>query len=285
MVIKKIKRFKSTRKASTIIQCIPTSKTLKLMNEIENEWPRRVCDARLYFLLDVAVFMVNEVQKARVSINIDGKDKLYAEDLRIGILDDNGDESVIAIYLNGETAEVTEEYATKTVLYFNSHMASPKWVSVLNKYGPWPSNMVPVRVTSTHAKIISRLARGDELLALQEKIFKNKERIELDFLKAGAPKVDIGETINGIGLKVFEDLGYNVLRKEFGFDGQKKIAHWRPAIEKTKKYAMKCMAKVVEYIQTGDKNIFNLSSEYDNIGLSVIKSGEGFAKEIAPFVK
>lgn len=274
-----------TRNASILFQCVPTNKTVKLMKEISCEWPKRVCDARLYFLLDVADYMVNEIQKAKVSISIDGEDKLYAEDLRIGILDDENDESVIAIYLDGETAEVTEEYATKTVLYFNSHMASPKWVSVLNKYGPWPSNMVPIRVTSTHAKIISRLARGDELSALQERIFENKERIELDFLKAGAPKVNIGETINGIGLKVFEDLGYNVLRKEFGFDGQKKRAHWRPAIQKTKKYAMECMAKVVEYIQTGDKNIFNLSSETDKINPLVIKSGEGFAKEIAPFAK
>lgn len=285
MVLKTIKKVKRTKSASILFQCIPTDKTVKLMEEIVCKWPERACEARLYFLLDVADFMVNEIRKAKVSVSVDGEDKLYAEDLRIGILDDKNEESVVAIYLDGEKAEVTEEYATRTVLYFNSHMASPKWISVLNKYGPWPSNMVPIRVTSIHARIISRLARADELLALQEKMFINKERIELDFLKAGAPKVDIGETTNGIGLKVFEDLGYNVLRKEFGFDGQKKRAHWRPAIQKTKKYAVECMAKVVEYIQTGDKNVFNLSSESDNINLSVIKSGEGFAKEIAPFAK
>lgn len=285
MVLKTIKKVKRTKSASILFQCIPTDKTVKLMEEIVCKWPERACEARLYFLLDVADYMVNEIQKAKVSISIDGEDKLYAEDLRIGILDDKNDESVIAIYLNGEKAEVTEEYATKTVLYFNSHMSSPKWVYVLNRYGPWPSNMVPINVTSTHAKIISRLAREDELLALQDRIFINKERIELDLLKAGAPKVDIGETTNGIGLKVFEDLGYNVLRKEFGFDGQKKRAHWRPAIEKTKKYAIKCMEKVVEYIQTGDKKIFNLSIESDKINSLVIKSGEGFAKEIAPFAR
>lgn len=285
MTFKRIKRFRTTRNASTLIQCVPTPKTLKLMNEIENKWPERICDARLFFLLDVANFMVEEIRKARVSLSVDGKDELYAEDLRIGILDEENNKSIIAIYIDGRTAEVTEKYATKTVLYFNSHTASPEWVSVLNRYGPWPSNMVPIEVNSTDARIISRLARRDEILALQEKIFINRNKIELDFLKAGSPKVDIGETTNGIGLKVFEDIGYNVLRKEFGFDGQKKIAHWRPAINKTKKYAIKCMSKVVEYIQTGDKNIFNLSSKSDKIGLSVIKSGEGFAKEIAPFAK
>jgi hypothetical protein len=255
------------------------------MKEIENEWPKRLKESRFFFLLDVANFLVEEVKKANVSISIDGKDKLYAEDLRIGIVDSEEENDVIAIYLDGENAEVTEEYATKTVLYFNSHNGSPEWISVLNRYGPWPSNMVPIEVNSTHARIVSRLARKDEILALQERIFKNRGKIELDFLRSGIPNVDIGETTNGIGLKVHEDLGYNVLRKEFGFDGEKGRAHWRPAFKETKKYAMKCMEKVVEYIQTGDKNIFNLSLKADRINSSVVKSGEGFAKELAPFLK
>ena len=145
--------------------------------------------------------------------------------------------------------------------------------------------MVPVEVTSTQAKIISRQARDDEIVELANRIISKGRQIELDLLTAGAPSPNIGETTKGIGLKVHEDLGYNVLRREFGLDGQRMQAHWRPAFKKTKAYANKSMAKVAEYITTGKKNVFDLPLKTDRINSSIVRTGEGFAKEIAPFMK
>jgi len=85
---------------------------------------------------------------------------------------------------------------------------------------------------------------------------------------------------------VHEDIGYNVLRREFGMDGQREEAHWRPAIKNTKEYAGTIgMAKVVKYIETGDKKIFDLPEKTDKISASVLKKGSGFEKELEPFTR
>jgi hypothetical protein len=278
------KTLKSTRDSSTIIQVGFDKKTIKLMHDIENEWTKRFEEARLFFLLDVGNYMYEEIKKRAPDIEIGGKNRKYAEDLRVGLLEEGEDEDVIAIYLDGEKAEITSDDKGRTVLYFKPHNGSPKWVSILMRYGPWPADMVPVKVEKNQSKVISRLARDDELKELSERLFRQRSKIELDLSKAGAKSPHVGYTDHGIGLMSHVDLGYNVLRKELGLDGQKQDPHWRPVFKDTKKYAKECMFKVIKYIETGNKNIFNLP-KYDKIGSSVIKDGYGFSKEIAPFLK
>lgn len=278
------KPLKSTSNASTIIQVGFDRDTIKLMHDIENEWPKRINESILFFLLDVGNYMYEEVKKRAPDIEIGGKKRKYAEDLRVGLLEEGEGEDVIAIYLNGEKSEITSDDKGRTVLYFKPHNGSPKWVSVLMRYGPWPADMVPVKVEGDQAKVISRIARNDELNALSERLFRQRSKIELELSQDGARSPHVGYTEHGMGLMSHVDLGYNVLRKELGLDGQKQDSHWIPAFKETKKYAEKCMEKVIKYIETGNKNIFNLPV-YDKIGSSVIKDGYGFSKEIAPFLK
>jgi hypothetical protein len=263
----------------------PSKKTIASIDSFSKNLNNRIKDAMNFYLLDVANFLLNEIKKAGVSISINGRNKKYADDLRIGILSENTDNDHVAIYLDSSLAEINEEYSSKTVLYFMAHAGSPKWVKILNRYGPWPSNMIPFKITLADAKIVSRLARRDELFDIQNRILSKSDEIERALLNAGSPIVNIGENLNAIGLKVYEDIGYNVLRREFGFDGYKKESHWRPAIKKTKKYADESMNKIGEYLQSGDKYIFDLPENVDNINLSVVKNIEYFEKKIEPFIK
>ena len=277
------KPLKSTSNASTIIQVGLSKETIQLMHDIEKEWPKRFDEARLFFLLDVGKYMLEEVQRRAPDIEIGAEQKAYAKDLRIGLLEEGDGEDVIAIYLEGYKEEIKYSKAVKTVLYFKPNNASPEWLYVLMRYGPWPAMMLPVEVKPNQAKIISRRARKDEMKELSERIYRQKDKIERELSQSGADNPHVGATEHGIGLNVYVDLGFNVLRTEFGLDGQKQNPHWRPAFQDTKKYAEKCMEKVVKYIETGNKSIFDLPS-YDKVNASVIKDGLGFAKEIAPFL-
>jgi len=277
---------KRTTKASTTIGLYLNIDTKKMMKEAADTWVRRTEDVRGLFILDVAKFMRDEVQKSQVEINIAGEEKKYADDLGIAIIDSDYDKDVVAIYLDGTDSVISQEYAEKNVLYFVPHDGSPRWVSVLAKYGPWPGGMVPVDVSSTRSKIISRRARKDEIVAISDRIMGSSSDIEQELARAGADNPRIGNTEHGIGLTVHEDIGYNVLRREFGMDGQREEAHWRPAIKNTKEYAGTIgMAKVVKYIETGDKKIFDLPEKTDKISASVLKKGSGFEKELEPFTR
>lgn len=281
----KAKPIRSTQNASTILQVGFSEKTIRLMREIETEWPKRLRMARGFFLLDVGGYMMGRVMELAPEIEIGGESKEYAKDLRIGLLEEGSDEDVIAIYLDGKTAEITKDDKGKTVLYFRAHNGSPDWVSVLIRYGPWPAEMVPVKVFTNQAKVVSRKARADELDALVGRIYSQSSEIENALVQAGANSPHVGYTDYGIGLMAHVDLGYNVLRKEFGLDGEGNFPHWRPAFEDTKKYAGECMRKVVKYIETGDDEVFDLPDNYDRIDPSVVRDGEGFSREIAPFMK
>jgi hypothetical protein len=273
------------RKASIWPRITISDKTIKAISEIKKVWPKRLERARGLFLLDVAGYMQREVIRAGIRIEVDGKDKRYADDLRIGLIESGHGRDSIVIYLGSKTAKITQEYSAKNVLYFMARHGSPKWVAVLNKYGPWPAGMVPVVVRDKDAKTVSRRARGDEMLALGERLSSKRREIERELSSAGAKNPHVGNTSHGIGMNVHEDIGYNALRREFGLDGQKQEAHWRPAFDKTKDYAAKCMAKVAEYVQTGKENIFILPMEIDKVSKKVLDEGSGFAKEIAPFLK
>lgn len=276
--------MRTTRKASTIVQFSPTAKSAKLIYDVRNVWPERLRNATTLLLMDVANYMVTELKRRAPEIFISGKKSDYAKDLRIGILESGEKRDVIAIYRGGVVSKMTEDSARGSVLYFIPKDGDPGWVRILMQYGPWPADIVPVHIPEG-VKIISRRARTDETKALYERINSQRNRIESDLRSAGADSPKIGITKNSIGLSVHEDLGHGVLRKEFGLDGEKQESHWRPVFVDTKKYAEKCMEKVIKYVKSGDENVFDLPTETDRIGESVIKEGSGFSKEIAPFMK
>lgn len=264
-----------------------TPKSIALLRDIKTKWKKRSEMAHEFFLLDVGRFLLKEIQSKAPEVLVAGGDVDYARQLRLGIVETgaSGSSDVLAIYLDGEHFQVSEEGIELTVLYFRPRLSSPEWVTVLARHGPWPALLVPVMVSSADSATISRRARPDEITFLSKALMADKTKIEAELMAAGAMSPEIGESKNAIGLSVKEDIGYNVLRREFGMDGEMAEPHWRPAIKATKEYAEKSLEKVIDYIVTGNKNVFDLPEESDRIETSMIVEGEGFAKSLAPLLK
>lgn len=280
----RIPRIRTKKVPLAKIQIRPSKNTAKLIEQMKGTWQRRAEEAQHYFLLDVAYFLLREVQDRAPEILIGGENVDYAKELRIGILEDSGDVDHLAIYLDKRSAQITQEVAGSMVLYFKAHSSSPEWVDVLIKHGPWPATMIPMQVLPAQARIISRRAREDEIAAIAARLMAKGADIEQELSVAGATGAQVKLSEHGIGLTVNVDIGYDVLRRELGMDG-KRDSHWRPAFRATRAYARaRGVAKVIDYIQNGNKNIFDLPEETDRIGTSTIEDGRGFAKEIAPFV-
>lgn len=247
------------------------------------KWPHRIEKARSLFLLDVANFFKETLISIAPDVKIDGEDRNYAKDLRIAVLNHDRKSTTIALYLDGSQSVLTEKDLDTTVLYFRPTMNSPDWVQVLMMYGPWPANMVPVKLKRGDAKVIARRARGDEISIFAGRIDMDREEILNAFRNAGATDVKIEASKYAEGSYVHDDIGFNVLRREFGWDGQRQVAHWRPAFKKTDQYIKKSMNKMVKYVITGNESVFDLPKEVGRVDMETFKLGEGFAKEIAPF--
>lgn len=270
--------------ASMTPRIVLSKKALKTFDEIRVQWPKRIEKAKLLFLEDVACFLRGRIRAKGVKIDIAGKEKRYAEDLRIGVIESR-DEASVAIYMNKKTVIIDSDYAVDKALYFSGKAGSKELVNVLSYYGPWPAYMVPIEIKNSSVGVVARRVRGDELDFLSKRIYDNKKEIISELIHAGAKNPVIGKTKYGIGLESYEDLGYAVLRAEFGFDGRKSRVHWRSAFRDTIKYSKTCMNKVVEYIKTGDDGVFDILEDFDKIGEKEIKDGANFASEIAPFFK
>jgi hypothetical protein len=172
-------------------------------------------------------------------------------------------------------------------LFIRPHLGSPEWARVLAMYGPWPGYLVPVDVTSKDARIVSRTARPDELQALEKRIMERKDEIVDALNRAGAENISLKPSGRLEGTKVNEDLGFAVLRAEFGMGEVAGRAHWRPAIRETLNHVPKVLDKYLRYIRTGD-NLFNLPSDADmpinRARAAQLASSGHFMQELAPFI-
>ena len=59
------------------------------------------------------------------------------------------------------------------------------------------------------------------------------------------------------GMTVMDDLGFAVLRAEFGLGG-KQQAHWRPAAKEMQASIRGLTSKFVEFVLTGKENLFDI---------------------------
>jgi len=192
-------------------------------------------------------------------------------------------DDVVAIYFDNQAVTLEEGGMEGKALYFQATERSPEIVNVLMLYGPWPAHMVPVPAERLNARVISRNAREDELKALSDRIYVRRGDIERDLRRAGAQDVSIDKTPHAVGIVVHEDVGYNILRTEFGYDGEKQIAHWRPALREIKGAMPDLMKRYLKYLETGRESAFVLPSGIDNVSVADLKNSEGFTRALAPF--
>ena len=258
--------------------------TVEEFNLVRIELPERLDRGRQLFLLGMAEILRREVQARAPKIKIGSEEMDYAKDLKIAIVDGVKDADAVAVYFEASTTKLTVKRIEETVLFFRPVQDSPEWVDVLRLYGPWPAFMVPVVVEEGDAKVISRKARQDEVQEFADRIWERRSEIETKLERAGADNPQIESTDKAVGIVVLEDVGYNVLRKEFGFDGEKQEAHWRPALNALKDEAPLVMEQMIRYLLTGQEAVFQLSGDYVDISVTNFKQGIKFQNELAPFV-
>ena len=255
-----------------------------MMNTMVNDVPKRLDRGRMLFLLSMADFVRKEVERRAPEVKMGEKSFPYAEHLRIGIVDGaSSDEESVAIYFDNQKAVLGVDNMDGMALYFQPTRQSPKVVDVLMMYGPWPSHMVPVPSEKLYARVISRIAREDELKALSDRIYVRRGDIERDLRKAGAQDVSIEKTQNAVGIVVHEDVGYNILRAEFGYDGEQQVAHWRPALKAMKGAMPDLMKRYLNYLKTGSESAFDLPNNEMSVSVVDADKGKNFAKTLAPF--
>ena len=242
--------------------------------------------ARQLYLFDVASFMLDKIKENAPAISIGNELKFaYADDLRLTLLDTDSEQDLVAIYLDGSKVRVSDKRAGDMVLYFQSQgSVSPAWVNVLAKYSPFPASMIPVKILNEPMRIISRAVRFDEIKVVAERIYKQRMELDKALREAGGTNVTVAiETDNGIGLETYADIGFDVLRAEFGLGRDSMHAHWRPAIKSTKKYAQGvAMNKVSVYMSEGNEKIFNIK-HIDKIR-KLSKESFAFAESLSAYI-
>lgn len=265
--------------------CYNLAKTVETYNNVIAKLPERVERGRALFLLMMAGFLRNRLKQRAPDIMLNGQERDYADDLRIAIVSGAGnDADIVAIYLASTTAILTEGDAGRTALYVLPHRQAPGWVDVLTKWGPWPAELLPVKLETKHARVVSRTARPDEIRALTARLGSKRAEILSELEAAGADNPRIEVTMNGVGTEVHEDIGHAVLRREFGMDGAQPRAHWRPALSEMVAAIPDAMARFNRYMVTGREDVFLLPDIGDKITMSELRDGAPFMREIAPFV-
>jgi len=279
-------RYKKPKMAveSTVPGIYGMHEFVDTMNTLTRKVPKRIERGRILFLLSMASFVRNVVARRAPDIKMGSKQFPYAEHLRIGLLSGTeGDMDAVAIFFDNKTVVLEKGDMDGKALYFQATDQSPKWVNTLMLYGPWPAHMVPVPVERIHARVISRNAREDELKALSDRIYVNRGQIESDLRRSGVSGVSIDKTPGAVGVVVHEDVGYNILRSEFGYDGEQSVAHWRPALREIKSAMPDLMKRYLKYMITGRESVFDLPNNVESVTATELNKGARFAETLAPF--
>lgn len=259
--------------------------TVETYNRVIGKLPERIDRGRYLFLLMMAGFLRDRIKIHAPDVYINGESKKYAEDLRIALVSGTDtDADAVAIYFENERSVLTEDQVGRTALFVRAHPMSPGWVDVLTKWGPWPAELMPVKLAPQHAKVISRTARPDEIKALTARLTGKRKQILGELLDAGAEDPKMERSIGSAGTEVTQDVAHAVLRREFGMDGDTPRSHWRPAFRELLGAMPDAMRRFNEYLLTGRESVFSLPDLDDELSMDQLRAGVPFMKELAPFV-
>ena len=260
-----------------------TEDAVKLANEVSEQMPQRVKRGMELFLLGAAKILQEGVQARGPNIVGVG---YYAEDLEVVLVEGMGDEVGVAlIYKNKPRKLNIETEGRRTALLFKPNERSPKWVRTLARYQPWPSYMVPTMPTKSDAQVIARTITEREDQDLRDRILQNRRRIEFDLKEAGLRDNAVKtSTKPSDSVDVIDDIGYAVLRAEFGYGGPV-LTHWRPALAQMASAYGDLQKAFIEYVQTGKDNGFDLPKYKTVAEGDLSRYDDKVQDKLAPYAK
>jgi hypothetical protein len=245
-----------------------TKEAVNEANKFAIEMPARIERGMQLVLLEAAKIILTGVQSR--APDVVGGVKDYASKLEVMLLSGVPSEQAVAIVYKNKTRKLNIELEGRTTaLLFVPNEKSPKWVSVLGRYQPWPSYMVPTMPSKKDAKVIARQITQVESQDLRDRIMVNKRRIESDLFEAGLRDAQIKtDTKPSDAVSVVDDISYAVLRAEYGFGGPA-VPHWRPAMRDLKTGYEPLGYKFIQYLQTGNEGIFDTAEYKESAGTSL----------------
>jgi hypothetical protein len=260
-----------------------TKESVRLANELDKEIPKRIERGMQLFLLASAKILREAVAAKAPTIPSVG---YYAEDLEVVLVEGVPSEEAVALLYKNKPRKLNIELdGRKTALLFIPRERSPKWVRVLGRYQPWPSYMVPTMPTSADAQVIARQITAREDQDLRDKIMNNRRRIEFELSDAGLRQSKIKTTTTpSDSVDVVDDIGYAVLRAEFGYGGPA-TPHWRPAMSLLAGQYRELKEAYVKFVLTGNENVFDLPSYKTVASGEVARYDDAVQDKLAPYAK
>ena len=251
------------------------SDSMKEIKKLISKMEERIEEGKKFVLLEIAGSIIKNLQQINPEIN----EVKYAEDLEIGFIGEisKGENGVVIFHKAGMRNLGSSKNEKTTGLTIVPKRGSPKYINVLSKYSPWSVSMLPLKISNKDAVVISKFYSQKDLDFYKNRIIQNKREIEKDFIKNGL-EIKITDSDKGEGSDVYDDLSYSILRLEFGY-GDKKKAHWRPAIKKAMKELKIVKKNFVNYVITGNRNLFEIPVVSD-ISKSDIKKDNDFQEKI-----
>jgi hypothetical protein len=247
-----------TGKSSVTPAVFATKEMIAEMNKFVFDMPRRVERGRELFLLNAAKIMLEEV-RAKAPRDVPGA-KDYVKHLEVALISGLPKEQAVALFYKGgeRGLDVSSDEAASTVLLFAPKEGAQRWVRVLGRYQPWPPYMVPTMPGRRDAQVIARRVTREEVQRLEERIRRNRRRIESELRNSGLRGASIRvDQRSGSSVEVVDDVSYAVLRSEYGYGGPA-TPHWRPAMKETRKKLAILAGRFIDFLETGKENVFQI---------------------------
>ena len=220
---------------------ITEMKSNKDVYRLLDEWEERTQAVVVALPRMVAEDVLAEV-KANAPKDIQG----YPDILQIMSIPKAKDWAIFGILPEGSAGSQRLEAVDvqRTVLYVRPKLvrgvASPAAV-VLERQNPWTMDTLPYEPKIREASLISRRVTEHEVAVIEKQRTKDRPAVERELQGLGVELRSKAKVL--LSRRVTRDLGWEVLRHEFGVPPVRGKAHWRPAVEKWKQFAERRLKK------------------------------------------
>lgn len=242
-------------------------KAARLFTDMTEEWGERGAQGCAYLVLETAGLLRKAVQAKAPVLKFaggpHGDDVDYAQELTIEVVGSGDDPTVALVYRNKKRVlneQLTVDKGAYTALYIIPRRSEkvPQWVRVMKRYNPWPAQLLPDKPPKGTARVVARKITKKENQDLTEILFNQRFKIDQELRTGGLHHKTLQFSSTAAqGLEVLDDVGYSILRAEFGWGGPATPA-WRPAVMNLQASLGSLGRKLRHYILTGDKNVFDV---------------------------
>jgi hypothetical protein len=137
-----------------------------------------------------------------------------------------GDELGFGIVLPESMKDLEPDELKSRAFVVQPKKDDPK-LEILQRYSPWPASLLPFVPSEAEAILVARKVSDAELSARETEL-KSDSELQTDLSGVGLTLSQRNRST--LGVKVYEDVGWLVLRAEFGLSGMQQVKHWRPAL-------------------------------------------------------